>query len=374
MTSRLCLTWIVLASLAASEPQDDVLRIHAKGSGSGPVREAETKALVAAVNDAMIQVVETILPLGDFTEVKSILENTQSYVQSCRITKKARTENATELEVDVRVFGRRLRYDIAKALLPTIAEPPKLVIAISDIIGDSPPEMRTPSQAELALIEALSKDRVSIVSSDEIRRLYTDEELLKRVRGDDALGVQFAREMKADIAVVGDAAITVEPPDSGSNMFRTLVKLTLKVFDARSASLVDMVTSEAAVQSADIKNAAAQALRDAAEKTAGETLVLSILATASPYAPDAMLLSIHGLPSENEFKEIVERLKQQSGVQDVEELHFSTEVSRARFRFQGDMPSLVKSLTLDGYSNFRLETSIVAGNEMTLKARRKGSH
>ena len=363
------ITIMLACTIAFAPVSGEQLRLITEGSATGPVIEAEAKAIQRAEEAVIFEFLDQYIPAGNYTLFKSIVDRRADYVVSSRVMKSNRENNSTRVELETYLDSGRLKTDMAALLLPRLNEPPRFMVLLSEQIADAAVTIDQSGFAELALIEAFKKADIEVELSDTVRAVFTPEELLAQT-ADDADPAAFALDDGSDIAVIGKSAVTFDAPPGGSNVLKANARISLRVFELSSAKMVESLVAEASVNGVSPKDAAAQAMRDAATKLVNDVLIAGVLATTSRPPYDGIDMIAYRLNSNEELSKLVDSLKNWPGVGSVDTVHYSRLASRIQFRYSGPIAEFSDWLGTNEFDGFYLRPQMVVGNEMVVTAER----
>lgn len=355
--------------LAAAGIDSGLLQVRAEGFAPGTDEAAGTAARADAERAAITQVLESIFDASYMPLIQSILGQAPEYLRSVQQLSKERREMGTWVEIEAYVDSESLRREAAHLLLGRLARAPTALILIAERIGnDTSLAIARAGVAESALVEALHQAGFNMVNTDTARALYSPAELLQCVQGEASEGGLLARKTLAHVAVFGEAVSVAGEGEGGGGLRPNRAEVTVRVICARDGSLVDSMAAKARVFSVDPVEGGSQAFRDACVKLEDDVVVACVLAFAVTPPSNDVLITVEGLRSHDQLRELMAVLAAESGVDDVEELHYEMGLAQLRVQYSGRMAPLVKRLTAPPYASFRLQTRKVVGREATFTA------
>lgn len=365
-----CLCLLLAISPTQSFAQTPTAKIRAEGSAPGASAASRERAIRDAERECLVLYFRNTLGIEDISPLRAILDDTPRYVKSSRVVEQQRDESVTRVFVEVIPWEKELRAETAAALRPTLPRPPRIAVLILDSLpGGAFRESGKNGIAEQVLAASLAKAGFEVLDSIGLRETYPPSELVACAQGSDESMAKFGREVRADAVFVGNAAAGLDEKTTAGNTGRVLVTMKLRAVASASGVLLYNETIEAAVSSARLEEAAAMALRDAAEKTCGEAEVAAILAiVAVPAATEHELWLTVAAPGDlARMSQVANVLRIDLGARAVEALRQTAESAQFRVEYEGTTKEFVVALTEKAYTGFRLEPYQVVGNEVVLK-------
>ena len=342
------------------------VRTEVTVSGSGPA--ARARALQQAEQDALKLFIESTLNDDDLDTMDRIFHRAWRYIRTSRIVDYTRVPEGTKISAEVYLLTERLRRDIAGLLLPNFASSPRAIILFSHEVSDrNAVSTAQPGEAEKVFRELFERSGFDIFNAHELRRRYTNRELLDRIFSEDALVAKFGRENNVDVVVLGEALITGYRPEESLNIIRVTAKVRGRVIRSSDATLLDHFETESVVTALTLNSAARQAIQDSCEKVLRNALAGATLGVAHQGTLTDIHLTLDMPETWQGKREVVAVLRTLSGVTGVEELKPLDGAYRFRIAYEGAMKDFVHDLTDRDYSDFRLEPARVIGYEVSLR-------
>ncbi len=373
--ARACIVAVGLCCFIALGPaqafaQTPSAKIRAEGFAPGVGAASRDRAMRDAERECLVLYFRNTLGIEDISPLRTILDNAPQFIKSSRVIEQQREENMTRVFVEVLPWEKELRAAAAAALRPVLPRTPRIAVLIVDSLpGGALRESGKNGTAEQVLAASLAKAGFEVLDSIALRETYAPSELLAIVQAAGARTAKFGREIRADAVFVGNATAGLDEKTTVGNTGRVLVTMNLWAVASSNGSLLYNETIEAAVSSARLDEAAAMAMRDAAEKACGEAEVAAILSVAVAPAPGAneMWLTIAAPGDLARMTEVTKVLRFDLGARAVENLRQTPESAQFRVDYEGTTKEFVHALTEKAYTGFRLEPYQVVGNEVVLK-------
>ena len=368
--------WCLAAGAAVAEAvsEGDLVRVRMESSAPGAGPSARDAAVRDAENAVLLQVLEAVVGRESAPKVSAVLEVPDKYIQATRILKCDQSADSTTVEIETFVRKKALQIDVARLLARQIAWSPSILVLVAERIGkEAQPSLAPEGVAHTAFCQMLRDAHMEVADDAALRKRYTQAELLERVQGNIEVIRQFAQEHLVDVVLLGDAACETEPVSTGLAVHRNTATVTVRLLRARDGKMLDAITQDAVVHSADPAEGGSQAIQDACAKLRQDVMVTALLAAISAEASDDVLLTVTSHGARARFDEILHVIAQHPGVKSVEELFYSDAEARVRIRYDGRMAPLVDDLTLRAYSDFSVEAEQVVERNILLSVAEAGS-
>lgn len=347
--------------------EEDIITVRVEGRADGVGLSARNAAIANAQTEALEAVLHSMLASADLNPLQPILRNAPKYIRSYDLLRADTLENVIRVEMDVHVREKPLRQDVAAIMLPRLPTPPKILLLMGEQIGnDRTVAVSEHGIAETALRTGLEKLHQDVCGAEALDKLYKQVQLIDIVNGDVETCGKFARASLCDVVIIGTATTTTEQTAPGSNMLRSRATVTLRAFRGSDGKMTDSLTATAAVHGANIRESGEQAVQDACEKLTAEVVVAAALTILSTQTADAVILTVERPGSHERLNEVVKALEGMEHVSQIEELFYSDDLARLRFKYDGPMSHLVRELTSRDYAGEELRVQRVVAREMVL--------
>ena len=359
-----------LPSVTWGEELNGVVKVRTEVIVSGFGPDARARALLEAERDALTLFLESTLDEDDLAAMDRIFYRAWRYIRTSRVVDYARVPEGTKITAEVYLLTEQLRRDIASLLLPGFPSAPKAIILFShEVSGRNAISTAQPGEAEKLFRKVFESSGFDVFNVYELRRRYTDRELLDRIFSEDTLVAKFGRENNVDVVVLGEALITGDRPEESLNMIRVSAKIRGRVVRSSDATLLDLFEAESVVTALTLNSAARQAIQDSCEKVQRSALAGATLGVAHQGALTDIHLTLDMPTNWRGKREVVDALRTLPGVTGVEELKPLDGAYRFRIAYEGVMKDFVHDLTDREYGDFRLEPARVVGYEVLLRIR-----
>lgn len=358
---------LIAAWCMSADVSNDAMRVRleARAPGTGAIGRAA--AVEKAQEVALVEVIKGYAATEDLRPFRPILDRPERYILSCQVLEQKQVGASTHVEVEALVRDELLRGDLADVLLSLFPSPPKVVVVIADGLGpEGAEEFPLAETAEEELRQTFREAGFEVVDPNEVRRICKGPMLLKRVQSGPEEAVKFARETLADVAVVGEAVAEAAPATESSNLRTSKATLKLRVLRGGDAKIVEIILSEAVIQSRDPRDAAALAMTDACAKVKRKVLVSTILGVAGAKALDNLIITIENVQNAEQWKAICSALSMQRGVSSVEELYYASGSGRVKVAYDGPIAPFVDAITAMTYGGGRLQPQRIVNRDMLL--------
>jgi len=365
------MTILALASFTALETDTALLETLAHGSAAGLGPAASSQAIRNAQTAMIIDRIETLAPMRDFSLFAPLLENPERFVPSYRVVEERTTDDATHVEIAGQILDELLKRDIAALVLASHADKPRVIVMVSERIAPGVPrKLHEEGVAEEAICEKLREAKFDVVSSQQLVNARTEDELLEILGGSPNLASQLARTHLADIAIFGSAVAFVEGGKQVEpSLRRHRAELKLRVIRAADGLVLEEIESEAELLSCDAREGGNLSVKDACEKVAPALMNASALGMLGGAPRNQVYLTIEGIGHGAEFDQILQTIKTVPGVDSIEEMYASDEMVRMAVAYSGPMGSLVDALASGKYDGCTLHTKSVVNRDMTVCVR-----
>ena len=111
-------------------------------------------------------------------------------------------------------------------MLPKFDSSPKVIILFSkEVKGRDAVSASESGEAETALRKLFEKSGFELFDAHELRRRYTNQELLDYIVSGDALVAKFARENNVDVIVLGESVIVGQKRVESQNIIRVTASI-----------------------------------------------------------------------------------------------------------------------------------------------------
>lgn len=337
-----------------------------QGTAPSTGATAREAAIQEAKRAAIASRLESLAGSRDLKPFQSILDEAERYVRSSKVVSETSEDDSTRVELEVEVEHRRLRLDAGTLALNQRIDRPRVVVLISDSIAPEPERrLAQTGTAEGVILRGLERDRFETLAPEELRSRYAPEALTELLGGSPAAAALLARETLAELVVLGEAVTTTEPEREGSVISRNTATVRLRVIRAMDAKIIDELAEKAIVKSVVPQEGGRMAIEDASEKLLPELVAALAIGALSRPPENALLVTFEGFAGSEQFREIVDALRQLPGVGKVEEIYETDRVARVQIQYDGAIGAFVDELATRRFSKFTLAAKTVIGRDMT---------
>ena len=308
---------------------DSTVTVTGEGTAVGLGPAARSKAIADAQAAIVLERIERIAPSRDFSIFTPILRSAPSFFESSKTVKETKTEDSTQVEIEGQLLERKLKEQIADVALGQHFVTPRIVILSSEQLSpDLQPDLSKQGIIEKKLYDDLKRIQFEIVSSDQSRERIPTAKWSECIDGSPELGAILAREIMADIVVLGSGKAVVEEERRGVNRVRGDVSLCIVRTD--DGYVLDTPKAFAIVNSADPVEGAKQAIEDACAKLVGDTKTAVALGALGGTPIDALLVTIDGVSNDTQGESILGALQVCLGVEKPQVIYSGNNRVRAR--------------------------------------------
>jgi len=360
---------VILSPLSFGGVDDQVFRASAEGSAPGPAYNARGDAILNAQREIVVQYLETHVRPEHFTHLKPMLANAPSYMQSFTVLDSESKANLTTVKIEAVVHESALRRDMMTLLLPHVSEQVRVAALAVDLgaEGGEPSALETLAQTELTAM--LEEKGLTVAPQEEVRPFHDRGTLKAAVSGNLDLANRVARTAFSHIGVMCAVEAEAVLAAPNSNVLKTTVSVTLRMYDTDAGELKREFLGKSAVEGANPEWILRQAVEDALAKFRTEVLTETALACIAIEPAANVRISIRGLPSEAAYNEIGDWLAAQLGEGGVERLHYGTTESRFWVHYNGPIARLADALTTTSFQGTVLDIDRAIGRDMALAVR-----
>jgi len=329
---------LLLCLVCASVSAESLFTVRMKGYAEGVGLTARRLAIEDAQHQVMVDILRSMTNTEDMSPFRGILRQADRYIKRYDVLRSDVVGQSTEVEIDAHVLEQPLRYDVAAVMLPRLPRKPSILFLIAEYIGlESQTGGPTFDIAETALRDRLKDFKFSINGIENLITHFDIVNLIQIINGDVNDGAAFARANQEDVIVTGLVTVTHKPLQKDSNMLRNRAEATVKVFCGHDGKMMDVIASQAVVQSVDPVEGGRQAVQDACAKLTSELLVSVVLTMLSLEDEGRVLIEIEEPKNVETVEQLTQFIKHIPGVFEVETLFFSETLARLAVEYYGAM-------------------------------------
>ncbi|MCK5862996.1 MAG: hypothetical protein KAH38_10950 [Candidatus Hydrogenedentes bacterium] len=317
---------------------DPVFTVRMKGYAEGIGLTARRLALEDAQHQVMVDILRSMTNSDDIAPFRGMLRKTSRYVQRYDLLRSDIIGQSTEVEIDAFILEKPLRHDVAAVMLPRLSRNPSILLLLAEYIGAvSQTGGPTFDVAETVLRDRVKDFKFTVNGMHSLMTHFDMLRLVDIINGDVADGAKFARANQEDVVVIGAVTVSHEPLQEESNMFRNRATATLRIFAGHDGKMMDIITSQAVVQSVDPIEGGKQAVQDACAKMTSDFVVAIVLTMLSLEDDNRALIEIENPLTPDTVLELSKVIESIPGVYGVETLFFSSSLARLAVDYQGEM-------------------------------------
>lgn len=349
--------WSAFAVFAANETPVPVTG-EGEAAGLGPA--ARSAAIADAQTAILLDRLEKIAPSRDFSVFSSVIQAAPSFYQSFKVLSESKSEDSTHVQIEGQLLERKLKQEIAAiALAQNFVTPRIIVIAREAYTPDSVEDPAKPGIIEKKLHEELKRVQFELVPPEALRAKIPVEKWAKCLDADSEYAAMLARDMLADIVVLGSAT-TSEAESKSRSMHRMRSEVALRVVRAEDGYVIDIPKAEAVVNCAEPSEGGAQAVDDACGKLVGDVKTAIALGALSGAPNDALLVTIEGVAADTDIQAIGSAIKQCLAIDSIETVFNEAGSLRLKVFYAGEVGNAADCIAMVRLSHgmLRLQTAI----------------
>jgi hypothetical protein len=361
------ITILALASFGSVAGDSILIESHAEGSAPGLGPAARNEAIRNAQAKMVIDRLEALAPVRDFSLFAPLIENPERFLPSYRVVDERTSDDATHVEIAGQLLDVLLKREAAALVLSSYADKPRAILIVSERVAPGVPRLLSEEGvAEGAIKERLCDAKFDVIDSRQLLAEHSEADLLQCLGGSPDLACQLARRHLADIAILGSAVSFIE---DGTTLRRHRAEIELRVIRAADGYLLEDIDSVAELTSADARQGGIVSVNDACEKVAFAIMNAAALGMLGGAPQNQVYLTVEGLGHGVQLDQILQTIKTLPGVDSVEEMYASDEIVRMAVNYAGPMGPFVDALSSRKYDGYSLHTKSVVNRDMTVRVR-----
>jgi len=326
----------IVASLIASAAEETPVDLLGEGTALGLGPAARSAAILDAQTAIILDRLDALAPSRDFSVFESILSNAASYFKSHKLIRETKTEDSTHVEIETQLLEQKLKEEIALVVMSQNFIPPRVIILAREMLTpDASSDLTEPGVIESKLHEELKRIQFELVSPATLRAKVAPDALGALLEEDTERAAMLARDMLADIVILGTGTTQIEESANTANLKSVRGEVTLRIVRAEDGFLLDTPKAEAVVKSVNPRDAGAQAVEDACVKLLGEVKTALALGALGGAQQSGLLVTVKNLADDAQVKEFSETVKRCLGVDNAEVVYQESGLIRIRFNFDG---------------------------------------
>ncbi len=354
---------------AVPAPSTGLQKVVGEGFAANFGLDARAEALRAAELDALEMFLDSLLGMENTGPARVLLQNPSAYVQSSRATAYEDTASGVRVQAEVYIKTLEARTAAARALYAALPKPPTVSVLIAeDLVGERALNIQAePGPAEQTFLEGFAVAGFKTLDPALLRQNYNAPELMLRLQTPETAGGKFARETGAEFAVLAIGRTTVEGESPTQTSVQVRAKLQAWAVRASDGAVVDSAITEG-VCNGDGAEAAAVALRDAAEKAQRLMQVGIVLGSVGVASSQDYVLTVLNPPSMDFAGQLASNIGQDANVSEVEVLHVTRREASIRIVFSGALKDLADGVMGVAPAPFRLEPQQIYDRTLVFRA------
>ena len=362
----LLLSFLVCISVSA----ESLFTVRMKGYAEGIGLTAKRLAIEDAQHQVMVDILRSMTNSEDMSPFRGILRQSERYIKRYDVLRSDVIGQSTEVEIDAHVVEQALRYDVAAVMLPRLPRKPSILFLVAEYIGqESQTGGPTFDIAETVLRDRLKDFKFTINGIDKLITHFDILNLIHIINGDVNDGAAFARANQEDVVITGLVTVKYELLQEDSNMLRNRAEASVKVFCGHDGKMMDVITSQAVVQSVDPIEGGKQAVQDACAKLTSDLLVSVVLTMLSLEDERRVLVEIEQPRNADTVEQLAQFIKHIPGVFEVETLFVSETLARLAVEYYGAMADFSDCINEKIINGRTMEVIRCVKREITLAIR-----
>ncbi len=361
---------VLLALVSPAGAQEETIVVRSEGRAEGLGFAARDAAIANAREQALADVLTTLVGAVDLRDYRAVFRNAAGYVPHYDVLREDAIGEMTRVEIDAQVALKPLHRDVAALMLPRLVEAPRIQLLIAEKVG--PAKILTVPDfgvAEVALRDGLEKAGMDVSGVEALNDTFTHASMLAIVQGGVASGSEFARSRDADVVIVGTA--TDDTPDSGTapeagELVRTQADVVLKVFRASDGKMLEELSSSGVIHGTDPWINGEEAARDACLRVTGRVIDTVVLAMLAMGAGDEILITVEQPGKPERVAALIQYLLADDAVRAAEETFYADNLARLRVTYSGEMVRLADMLAPVVCEGRKLDVLSVVGKKITV--------
>ncbi len=390
--SRIILPLVIMTMLIIScgsgvcgTDASDVKTVVGLGSRAivnGNTASAKDQAIKDAISSSVAKVVSSMLTRSDLTAnlgiiYENVLNNPQKYIVTYRLLNELEKDNHYIVAVDSKIDSAALNTLFTEqGILNKKNQIPKVLLLISE---QSPGEIlprywwgKNPlpykSITENAVAAYISNSHICEISGAGDQR--PDPETLGISFAsihDSNSAIKLAREIKADVVVIGSATAK-ETLNTMGDKKSYQADVSLKAFRTDTGDKIASVETKGAAQNAVSETGIEEGFYKAGT-LAGEELVSAIdqHLIEQNNGPRIIEIRIKGTDYLSSFIMLKRIMNKMDGIQDIQTKELGSDQAVADIKFLGTAKKLANALMLQTFDSFGIEISDVKDASLTIK-------
>ena len=361
----MAVAWCVVAVASATDGPPVTVTGAGNALGLGPA--ARSLAIADAQAAIVLDRIERLAPSRDFSIFTPLLRDAPTFFQSFKVLKESKTDDSTQVEIEGQLLDRKLKQELAAvALAQNFVTPRIVVLAHEELAGGAPADLAAPGIIESKLHKDLKRIQFEFVPPAAVRAKIAPERWAQCVDGNPEQAAMLARDMLADVVVLGAGTARAEEANGAGTLQRVRAEVALRVVRAEDGYTIDAPKAEAVVNCVDPHEGSAQAIEDACGKLIDDAKTAVALGALGGAPADALFVTIEGLAARTALDDAVAAMKRCIGAGKHEILFQDGVCARVRIEFAGAVGDLIDCLPSIATPSGRLAVKSVVDRDVAL--------
>ncbi|MCX5771785.1 MAG: hypothetical protein NTZ09_16155 [Candidatus Hydrogenedentes bacterium] len=358
----------VFLACRALAQDEELMKVRTTAEAPGIGVSSRAAAVQKAEQEIVRKTLKAALAMEDMTPLNALIQQPGKYVRSTQLIRCDMTDAASKVEVECLVNRKNLLKDAAATLLPRMGRPPSVLVLMAEQFGSTGVlDAARAGAAETALARELRAAKVDVSDSAAVRAGADTDALLAKIQGTQGSPAELGARAGAQAVILGEAVVNEAPMSSTGNVHTLNAGVTIRIYRGSDGSLLDALSQEATVQSANPAEGAVGAIDDACAKLGKEAALYTVLAAIAPVKQDELIVTVEGPGERDRFDQMLRQAENAGGAGSVEEIFYTAEMARLRIKYAGKVSDFVDTILAQDYDGFTLEPRHVVQRDILLK-------
>lgn len=371
--SSLFFSAALLLSLGATAEDEELMKVRMTAEAPGIGVSSRGAAVQKAEQDIVRQTLDAALVLDDMTPLNGLIQQPGKYIRSTQLIRYDTTDTATKVEVECFINRKDLLKEAAATLLPRMGRPPAVLVLMAEQFGSAGVlDASRTGAAETALSKELRAAKLEVSDPAALRAGADTDALLAKIQGTLGSPAELAARTGAQSVILGEAVVNEGPTSASGNVHTLNAGVTIRIYRGSDGSLLDALSQEATVQSANPAEGAIGAIGDACAKLAKEAALYAVLAAVAPVKQDELIVTVEEPGERGRFDQVLRQAENAGGEGSVQEIFYTGDLARLRVKYAGKVSDFVDTILAQHYQGFTLEPRHVVQRDILLKVNTVG--
>ena len=367
-----CSAALFLAGVTLAQ-DEELMKVRMTAAAPGIGVSSRAAAVQKAEQEIVRQTLDAALALEDLTPLDSLIQQPGKYVRSTQLIRYDTTDATTKVEVECLVNRKNLLKEAAATLLPRMSRPPSVLVLMAEQFGSAGVfDSSRAGAAETALSKELRAAKLEVSDPAVVRAGADTAALLAKIQGTLGSPAELAAHTGAQAVILGEAVVNEGPMSAAGNVHTLNAGVTIRIYRGSDGSLLDALSQEATVQSANPAEGAVGALGDACAKLGKEAALYAVLAAVAPVRQDELIVTVEEPGDRGRFDQLLRQAENAGGAGSVQEIFYTGEMARLRVKYAGKVSDFVDTILAQDYEGFTLEPRHVVQRDILLKVNTVG--